>query len=61
MAHRFQFNRRNGGLIVVEGQRVDITGDTVTVIDEQGQPLASFVASDLVVWWQLRDSVSVSD
>jgi hypothetical protein len=61
MAHRFQFNPKNGGLIVVEGQRVDITGDTVTVIDEQGQPRVSFVASELVVWWQLRDSVSVSD
>ena len=60
MAHRFKFNRKNMDSIVVEGQRIDVRGSTLTVVDEHGQPLASFAESDIRVWWQLHDGLSAS-
>ncbi len=60
MATRFRFNRKNSESIVVEGERIDVRGCTVTVVDEHGQPLVSFAESDLIVWWQLQESRSAS-
>ena len=60
MANRFRFNRKNMESIVVEGERVDIVESTLTVVDDQGQPRASFAESDLNVWWQLQPGSSSS-
>jgi hypothetical protein len=60
MATRFRFNRKNSESIVVEGERIDVRGCILTVVDEHGQPLASFAESDLIVWWQLQESGSAS-
>ena len=60
MANRFRFNRKNMESVVVEGERIDVRGSTLTVVDEHGQPLASFKESDLRAWWQLQDSSSAS-
>ena len=60
MANRFRFNRKDMGSIVVEGERVDIVGSTLNVVDEHGQSLASFVESDIVAWWQLQEGASAS-
>lgn len=54
MANRFRFNQKNMESIVVEGERVDIIGSTISVVNEQGQSLASFEESDINVWWQLK-------
>jgi hypothetical protein len=58
MPNRFRFNRKDTEPIVVEGERVDIIGSTLTVVDEYGHSLASFVESDVVTWWQLQEGSS---
>lgn len=54
MANRFRVNKKDTESIVVEGERVDIMGSTLTVVDEHGHALASFEESDVVAWWQLQ-------
>ena len=60
MANTFRFNRKGTESIVVEGERVDIMGSTLTVVDEHGHALVSFQESDLQVWWQLQKGTSAS-
>ncbi len=55
MTHRFRFTRKNNETLVVEGARVDVVGSRITVVDEYGHPLASFVESDLRMWHQVHD------
>jgi len=52
MLHRFQFNRKNHETVLVEGIRVDIAGDLITVVDEQGKPRASFTEAELSSWYR---------
>jgi hypothetical protein len=52
MMHRFQFNRKNGETVEVEGVRVDIKDGHITVVDAHGQPLASFAESELSTWFR---------
>lgn len=54
MANRFRFNHKNRESIVVEGERIHVTASALTVVDEHGQPVASFAESDLIVWWQIQ-------
>ncbi len=60
MANKFRFNRKGTESVVVEGDRVDIMGQTLTVVDAQGHSLASFVESDVVTWWQLQEGPSAA-
>jgi uncharacterized protein YxjI len=55
MAHRFQFNRRDGESVEVEGIRVDLGGDCITVVDAHGQPLVSFAETELTSWYRVTD------
>ncbi len=55
MTHRFRFTRENKETLVVEGARVDVVGSRITVVDEYGHALASFVESDLTMWHQVHD------
>ena len=55
MTHRFQFNRKNGESVVVEGMRVDVAGGHITVVDEQGQPSVSFAESELSSWYRVTE------
>jgi hypothetical protein len=54
MTQRFQFTRKNGESVEVEGMRVDLGGDLVTVVDTDGQPLVSFADTDLSSWYRVR-------
>jgi hypothetical protein len=54
MTHRFQFNRKKGESLQVEGVRVDIRGDLIIVVGVEGQPLASFAESGLSSWYRNR-------
>jgi uncharacterized protein YxjI len=56
MAHRFQFNRKNGESVEVEGIRVDMGGDLITVVDAHGQPLMSFDETELTSWYRVTES-----
>ena len=58
MAHRFQFNRKNREVIVVEGRRVDVAGGIITVVDEQGEPKVSFAEAELSSWYRIVDPFS---
>lgn len=55
MAHRFQFNRRNGESVEVEGLRVDLGEDLITVVDAQGHPLVSFAETELTSWYRVTE------
>ena len=55
MAHRFQFNRKNHEVIVVEGRRVDVAGGIITVVDEQGEPKVSFAEAELSSWYAVAE------
>ena len=56
MTQRFQFNRKNGESVEVQGMRVDMGGDLVTVVDTDGQPLMSFADADLSSWFRVPDA-----
>jgi hypothetical protein len=56
MTQRFQFNRKNGESVEVQGMRVDKGGDLVTVVDTDGQPLMSFADADLSSWFRVPDA-----
>ena len=43
---------------MVKGERVDTMRSTLTVVNEHGRPLASFVKSDVVTWCQLQKGSS---
>ena len=60
MPNRFRFHRQDVESSVVEGERVNKMGNKLTVMDEHGHSLASFLESDLVAWWQLQDGLSGS-
>ena len=51
MLHQFHFNRKNHERVQVEGMRVDIAGGQITVVDEHGQPRASFSEAELSSWY----------
>jgi hypothetical protein len=57
MAHLFQFNRRNGESVEIEGHRVDLGGDCITVVDAHGQPLMSFTETELRSWYRVTEPV----
>ena len=61
MANKFRFNRKEMGSIVIEGERVDIMGSTLTVVDEQGHALASFEESTLRAWWQVQEVAGLGE
>ena len=52
---RFQFNRKNQPSVVVEGKRVDLSGERITVVDAQGQPIATFDQAELSSWYRLTE------
>ena len=52
MLYQFHFNRKNHERVLVEGMRVDIAGGLITVVDEDGQPRASFSEAELSSWYQ---------
>ena len=56
MAHRFQFNRRNGESVEVEGIRVEMGGDLITVVGAHGKPLVSFEETELKSWYRVTES-----
>ena len=55
MAYRFRFNPKNTESIVVEGARVDVREGLITVVNEHGYSLATFVESDLTAWYQMSE------
>ena len=58
MAHRFQFNRKNGESVEVEGIRVEIGYGRITVVDTSGQALISFHESELSNWYRVTPPVT---
>ena len=60
MAHRFQFNQKDHEPIVVEGMRVDMALGIITVVDEQGQPTASFTEVELSSWYRIFSATTPS-
>ena len=53
MWHRFRFNRKNQEPIEVEGERVEMRGGLITVVDVQGRPLMSFAETELSSWYRV--------
>jgi hypothetical protein len=58
MVHRFQFNRKHRKPVVIEGTRVDIVGDLIIVVDEQGEPKAYFTEAELSSWYTVTEASS---
>lgn len=57
---RFQFNWKHQPSVVVEGERVDLAGGRITVVDARGQARASFDEGELSSWWRVRGACSVT-
>jgi hypothetical protein len=55
MAHRFQFNSKNGESVEVEGMRVDMAYGFITVVDREGQPIVSFHEAELSTWYRVTE------
>ena len=51
--HRFRFNRKNQEAIEVEGERVEIGGGLITVVNAQGHPLMSVADAGLSFWYRV--------
>ena len=58
MTQRFQFNQKNGETVEVEGKRVDLGNDVITVVDAQEQPLVSFTDGELSSWYRVSEPSS---
>ena len=58
--HRFRFNRKHQEPIEVEGERVEIKGGLITVVDAQGHSLMSFADTELSSWYRLFGASSSS-
>jgi hypothetical protein len=52
---RFQFNWKHQQSVVVEGERVDLAGGRITVVDAHGQARATFDEGELSSWWRVRE------
>ena len=59
MSQRFQFNRKNGETVEVEGKRVEMGNDLITVVDAQEQPLMSFTDAELSSWYRVSGPSSL--
>jgi hypothetical protein len=55
---RFRFNRKNQDPIEVEGERVEIGGGLITVVNAQGLPLMSFADTELSSWYKVAGAPS---
>lgn len=58
MSHRWQFNHKTRAPTVVEGERVDLVGRTITVVGSQGESVASFAEADLYVWYEVTNGLA---
>jgi hypothetical protein len=54
---RFQFNWKHQQSVVVEGERVDLAGGRITVVDARGQARVTFDEGELSSWWRVRGPV----